>query len=150
MVPYVSAAPNQKFIPIAGTADISQGNYISVHDSGPNIVHIIATQNATFLGNFTGTVEIHQSILNNMITQETKEVGQGTFTGNLGEKTGTFTFVTNGHGQGPTLVINWEIIGGTGNFATLHGKGTLTITYTIIDGNMIITGVYSGDVFFNS
>lgn len=143
MVPYVSAAPNQKFIPITGTAVIGEENPSSILFSGP-IAHIIATQGATFSGSFKGTVEVHWSILENLKTGETKDVGLGTFTGTLDGTSGTFTFVTTGLGIGDTFYNTWIIIGGIGGFSTLHGKGILTINITAE------TGEYSGDIFFNS
>jgi hypothetical protein len=140
VVPVANAMPSSTPIIVNGDARVSLGTPLWIHISGANM-YILATQSATFIGSFEGNVVVRWFISQNIYTNEIQVVGIGKFTGTMNEKFGTFMFTATGSGI-EIIHYNWKIIGGTRDFSTIRGEGSLDVNV----GTLL--GVYSGSVFF--
>ena len=93
--------------------------------AGGNTILDVTFAGDIFTGTFTGTGSgiaraiIHKGSINVRYIE--------TFTGTMDGKSGTIVFSLIGEGPGIGLPVKgrWVILSGTGDFATIHGEGTV-------------------------
>lgn len=138
-------------LPVAYAAPTSASGSFTVSDSPPTIRNaggnMILTYDATFTatGTFVGTcsgkavtvVHAHGRV-NTRATC--------TFTGTVGDRSGTLVFLTVSQGQGSSFHGHFTLLaGGTGNLADLRGEGSFSGSAT---GPLTSAGTYTGHINF--
>jgi hypothetical protein len=140
LAPAATATPPQ---PANGSVILTGFSQTLVRTAGDNVV-FSETNSGLFFGTFTGSFVVHLTRVVHTGAGFATFHGDGTFTGTVAGRFGTFDFVTEGTGSAtaPTFESRIETVGtGTGELAGLHAQATLTV--------VVPFGTYSGSYHFD-
>ena|SRR2546425_11356092 len=144
-------APLLLLLPVAYAAPTSAGGSFTVSNSPPTARaaggNMILTYDSSFTstGTFVGTCSgLAVTVTHADGTVNTR--ARCTFSGTVGDKSGTALFHIVAQGQGSSFQGHFTLLaGGTGGLAGLRGEGSFSGTAT---GPLTSTGTYTGHVNF--
>src|SRR6266705_3254988 len=144
-------APLLLLLPVAYAAPTSASGSFTVSNSPPTARaaggNMILTYDASFTatGTFVGTCSGQEvTVVHPDGTANTRATC--TFTGTVGDKSGTLMFLTVAQGQGSAFHGHFTLLaGGTGGLANLRGEGSFSGAAT---GPLTSAGTYTGHVNF--
>src|SRR5712691_6075889 len=144
-------SPLLLLLPVAYAAPTSASGSFTVSNSPPTVRtaggNMILTYDGSFTstGTFVGTCSGQEvTVLHPDGTANTRATC--TFTGTVGDKSGTLMFLTVAQGQGSSFHGHFTLLaGGTGGLASLRGEGSFSGTAT---GPLTSAGTYTGHINF--
>jgi hypothetical protein len=144
--PSSTQPPGGSGVAVSGTVVQTEINQVM---SGEDMISVTGTLRHEYHGAIEGTFNITFKRLVNAKTGQLNAEEEGTFTGTVDGKAGTFTFKSTGWGQWFTRTTGiqtytYTIVSGTGELARL--RGTITANITANEGK--VDGKYAGTITF--